>query len=110
MRADIFQYKKCVHLKLDKEVHSALRAKLFEHGVSMQDTFDEFARHLVEGKKSATIILESLIRKKLREEIDGKLRKKRNEKFGELDSEALYSLIEIDEKEIVDETNVEENK
>ncbi len=98
LRADVFQDRKCVHLKLSKEVHSALRARLFMHGVSMQDAFDEFARQLVEGKKSASVILESLIDKKLKEAVAGKFQDSRNKKFSELDAEALYSLIDPHEK------------
>lgn len=111
MRADIFQTKKCVHLKLDKEVHSALRAHLFKHGVSMQDVFDEFARQLVEGKKSASVVLESLISKKLKQVIEGKNRDKNNQKFSELDVESLYSLIDTQEKRTTtNEAEVEEDK
>ena len=111
MRADIFQRKKCVHLKLDKEVHSALRALLFKHGISMQDVFDEFARHLVEGKRSASVVLESSIHKKLKQTIEGKIRDKKNEKFGELDAEALYSLISTQEKRIeINEIDLEKSE
>ena len=70
----------------------------FMHGVSMQDVFDEFARQLVEGKKSASVILESLVDKKLKEAIAGKFQDNRNKKFSELDAEALYSLIDPHEK------------
>ncbi len=110
MRSDIFQEKKCVHLKLDKQVHASLRAKLFQHGVSMQDTFDEFARQLVEGGRSANVILDSLINKKLNEAINQKFHK-RDKKLGELDAEALYSLINSQEKRsCTDEADNEENK
>ena len=106
--ADIFQRRKCVHLKLSKEVHAALRACLFKHGISMQDVFDEFARQLVEGGRSANVVLESLVSRKLKEQISGKIRPRRNEKFGELDAEALYSLIDTQEKSTdTNETSLE---
>ena len=95
MRRDIFQSRKCVHVKLDKEVHAALRAKLFRHGISMQEVFDEFARLVAEGNTRASGIVDSLVARGLREAIDGHVskRKKHRESFGELDSESLYNLI-----------------
>jgi hypothetical protein len=99
MRHDIFQSRKCIHVKLTKEVHAALRARLFQHGISMQDVFDEFARQVAEGSPRAIAIVDGLVNRKLREVIDGKPKKRRIEGFGELDSEALYSLINRDEQD-----------
>jgi antitoxin component of RelBE/YafQ-DinJ toxin-antitoxin module len=95
MRADIFQDRKCVHVKLEKETHAAFRARLFRHGISMQEAFDEFAKQVAEGNRSANIIVESLINRKLKEAIEGRVTKtrKRKESLGELDSESIYNLI-----------------
>jgi len=98
VRHDLFQDRKCVHVKLEKETHAALRSELFQQGISMQEAFDEFALQLVEGGRSARAIVDTLVTRKLREAIDGRIskRKKRNQGFGELDSESLYSLINGD--------------
>lgn len=94
MRADIFQARKCVHVKLTKEVHAALRARLFQHNLSMQEAFDEFAKQVVEGTRSGNIMIEAIVNRKLKEAIEGKVSKSsKNEGFGELDSESLYHLI-----------------
>ena len=37
MRSDIFEERKSVHIKLDKDVHYAIREKLFRHNITMQD-------------------------------------------------------------------------
>lgn len=98
-RYDIFQDRKGVHIKMDKEVHAALRAELFKHAMSMQEIFDEFAKQLVLGNKSAKNILQSLAIRKLREAVNGKVsaRQKRKEEMGELDADMLYDLINEDE-------------
>lgn len=93
MRADIFQARKCVHVKLSKETHAALRARLFQHSISMQEVFDEFAKQVAEGTRSANYIVETIVKRKLREALEGRTNKKKYEGFGELDSESLYNLI-----------------
>ena len=93
MRSDIFQARKCVHIKLEKETHAAFRARLFQQNVSMQEAFDEFAKQVAEGTRSANFIIDSIVKRKLREAIEGRTPKKKYEGFGELDSESLYNLI-----------------
>jgi hypothetical protein len=95
MRADLFQDRKCVHIKLEKEVHAAFRARLFRHGISMQEAFDEFAKQVSEGMRSANAIVETIINRKIKEAIDGRVSKppRKRESFGELDSESIYNLI-----------------
>jgi hypothetical protein len=96
MRTDLLQDRKCVHVKLEKDVHAAFRARLFKHGISMQEVFDEFAKLVCSDDSKATKIVEALIMRKIREVIDGAPKKKRrNErKINELDHDALYDLIE----------------
>lgn len=95
MRSDLLQKKKCVHVKMNKETHSALRAKLFEHGLSMQEALDEFACLVAQGDGSATKIIEKLIARKLKDAMRTaeERRKMKDTSFGELDSETLYSMI-----------------
>ena len=66
MRSDILSDKKCVHVKLSKEIHFALRAKLFKHNISMQELFDEFARLVAEDTAKGQSIVESIVNKKLK--------------------------------------------
>ena len=93
MRADILHDRKSVHVKLEKNVHAALRAMLFNHNISMQEVFDEFAKLVVSGDHKATKIVEHLVMRKVREAIEGKP-KKRDRSISELDVDALYDLIE----------------
>jgi hypothetical protein len=92
MRSDLFQKRKCVHVKLEKEIHAALRAKLFQYNISMQEVFDEFAKQVAEGTRPANNIVETVTKRKLREALEGRPKKK-YDGFGELDSELLYNLI-----------------
>lgn len=102
MRTDILHDRKCVHVKLDKDVHAALRGKLFKHNLSMQEVFDEFAKLVASEDKSACRIVENLVMRKVREAIEGKPKKERTRSVNELDHDALYDLIE--ERSDSDET------
>lgn len=94
MRTDLLQDRKCVHVKLDKEVHASLRAKLFQHNLSMQELFDEFAKLVASDDHKAGVIVERLVMRKVKEAIDGKPKKQRDRSVNELDHDALYDLIE----------------
>lgn len=96
MRTDILFDKKSVHFKLDKEVHFALRGKLFKYNVSMQELFDEFARQVAADMPKARSILESIVNSKVKSVLSNpstKRRKKKKESFNEFDSETIYSMI-----------------
>lgn len=82
-----------MHVKLDKAVHAALRAKLFQHNLSMQEVFDEFAKLVAADDRAAERIVENLVMRKVREAIDGKP-KRRDRSVSELDHDTLYDLIE----------------
>lgn len=94
MRTDLLQDRKCIHVKLDKDVHASLRAKLFQHNLSMQELFNEFAKLVVSDDHKAGIIIERLVMRKVREAIDGKPKRSRDRSINELDHDALYDLIE----------------
>lgn len=93
MRTDLFQDRKCIHVKLDKGVHAALRTRLFQHNLSMQEVFDEFAKLIATDDPKAIKIVEQLIMRKIRAEIEGKP-KRHDRSVSELDHDALYDLIE----------------
>jgi hypothetical protein len=95
MRPDIFADKKCIHVKLSKEVHSALRAKLFKHSISMQDLFEECARLVATETVKGQNIVEAIVNRKIKETIEG-LKKKKDKSLGELDADTLYSMINGD--------------
>lgn len=65
-RQHVFTSRKDVHIKLDKNVHANLRAKLFSHGVTMQDAFEEFAYELVKEMPNAVHIIEKMIKRRTR--------------------------------------------
>jgi hypothetical protein len=92
MRADLFSDRKCVHIKLTKDVHFALRATLFKHNISMQELFEEFARLVASDTPKGKSIIESIVTRKIKESISG-IRVKRDRSMGELDSETLYNMI-----------------
>ena len=71
MRFDAFVDKKSVHFKIDKDVHLALRAKLFKYNLSMQEIFDEFANLVVTDTPKAHSIIESILNKRLKSILGG---------------------------------------
>ena len=110
MRGDILQERKCIHVKISKEVHAALRAKLFKHDLSMQEVFDEFARLLVDDNNSrATRIIQNLVDKKLARALAGLPKRIPRATFGEYDTEMLYSLINDEERTGEDDGNEEDD-
>jgi hypothetical protein len=95
MRFDTFVDKKSIHFKLDKDVHLALRAKLFKYNISMQELFDEFAILVVTDVPKARSIVESILNKKMKSVLSGekKRKKKKREVFNEVDTDTLYNMI-----------------
>jgi hypothetical protein len=99
---------KGVHVKLDKETHSNFKTRLIQHGVSMQEAFEEFARLVGTGSLSANRMLETLVRTRVKAELATvglkPMGRKRKPRFlGELDQDKLYDLInegEEDEAEV----------
>ena len=95
MRFDAFVDKKSIHFKLDKDVHLALRAKLFKYNISMQELFDEFAILVVTDVPKACSIVESILNKRMKSVLSGekKRKKKKREVFNKVDTDTLYNMI-----------------
>lgn len=93
MRTDAFFNKKSVHVKLTKEVHTLLREKLFRHGITMQDLFQEAAEMAVHEGVRSERLLEKIARKKLIASLE-KPTKSQIGTTSEIDSEIMYNLLE----------------
>lgn len=98
MRSDILLDKKCIHVKLDKDTHSALRAKLFKHNVTMQDLFEECARMVATETTRGQSIVDSIVTRKINEAISG-TKKKKEIIVSDMDADTLYSMINASKKE-----------
>jgi len=99
VRTDILHTHKCVHIKLLKDSHSALRALSFKYNVSMQEMFNEFALAIVREDKFAINLVEKIAMKKVNDTLQNKKTKVHKAKnISELDHEALYNLIENSNK------------
>lgn len=93
MRFDIFQDRKSVHIKLTKESHAALREKLFKHGLTMQDVFEELTTVILSDSSRADKIIQGIIKKKIRAQIEG-VKKSGRKTMDQFDADTLYNLIE----------------
>ena len=95
---------KGVHVKLDKETHTDFKVKLIQHGVTMQDAFEEFARQVAMGNLSANRLIERFIRERAKAELASvglKPMGRTKQRFlRELDQEKLYDLINEGEEEV----------
>lgn len=100
MRHDIFESRKCVHIKLPKEIHASLREKLFRHNITMQDLFQDYAESIADDNLRAEKTIQRLVSKKIKAIIEGDVKKRENKGLimGELDSNTLYNLLEEAEK------------
>jgi hypothetical protein len=99
LRHDVFFGRKSVHVKLGRDLHTSLREKLFRHGITMQDLFQEAAEMAVMDGVRSEKMLEKIAKKKLLVSLE-KLESGKNSRIGELDSETMYNLLEgIDDDE-----------
>lgn len=107
IRTDILHDRKCVHVKLKKEVYLRLREKLFAYQLSLQSVFDEFSSLIVDEEKRATKILEELALKKARAELEKPTRKfpGSKERIDELDHNTLYNMINSEDAKKRKRTN-----
>lgn len=93
LRQDLFQDKKGVHIKIEKEIHTSLRSLCLQRGTTMQDIFCEFANLLIHNDKRATGILDSFILRKLNQKKKPQQKRKKIQIFNDTDKESLYDLI-----------------
>lgn len=93
MKNDLFFGRKSVHVKITKEVHAALREKLFRYGITMQDLFQAAAENALLESPRSDKLLQRIAKKKVLAELSGTHRSYLKN-VGELDSEMLYSLME----------------
>lgn len=79
-----FQNRKSVHINLTRATHSEYRKVLFDHSLSMQETFELFARLTAEGDKRAVSIIQEAYENK---------RSKTIASFNEVEKRNLYDAI-----------------
>lgn len=91
MRSDIFFNKKSIHVKLSRETHTLLREKLFRHGITMQDLFQEAAEFAISDSVKSEKFLEKIAKKKL---INSLEKMDKNHKINNINSDILYNLLE----------------
>lgn len=101
---DLFRDKKCIHVKLNKETHLALKEIFFKKKISFQEAFEEFAQQVISETSSGRKIVESVLEKKKEALLSGRKRihVARQEKMSSLDVDTLY--------EVISNSIIEENK
>lgn len=92
---DIFQDRKCIHVKLKKETHAEFKVICFRKGMSMQEAFEEFATQAVANTSSGRKILNAIAKRKIDEQLNGtkKTYPRVPPRMNELDVETLYEVI-----------------
>lgn len=94
MSSDLFQPRKGIHVKIDTETHRALRSKLFLHGLTMQEFFEEFAKAFVAGDTRAVKVIDNMVLRRVQFHLtEGVKQPKRTQETSELDANTLYDLI-----------------
>lgn len=91
---------KGVHIALQASTHKSFKLRLVEHDISMQEAFEQFAKSIANGDQWAVRFLEKLNIMRVKNELASVgLSRKFNMRTrlthpSELDTEALYSLID----------------
>lgn len=65
LKQDLFENRKCIHIKLSKEVHTELRTLCIHKGITMQDVFEEYGNLLCAGDVKAMAIVDRMILRRL---------------------------------------------
>jgi hypothetical protein len=105
-----FQDKRSVHVKIENQDLHSLRTYLISKNLTMQDIFEEFAQLVVTKDRRALSILESLCRKKIENfmklDKEDKVERKDKKKYylSELETDALYNLINEDSNDESDDS------
>lgn len=101
MKSDILMNIKAVHVKLRKEQHTALRIRLMNEGLTMQDFFEEFVRTYLEERISVVNVVKAMQVRKAEERLEeakASTDQRRNRlpqpNTSELDIETLYGMLE----------------
>lgn len=79
--------KKTIHVSMSLSSHAGLRIACFNHGLSMQETLEEFARLVTIGRPDVIGVLESAATRKLNNQI---------QQIDEADSDAIYNILEME--------------
>jgi hypothetical protein len=92
--------RQCIHVRIMKETHSALRILLLQHKLSIQEVIDEMCRLLVSGDPFVENMLDNMVEAKRNREL---------RQLSDLDTEGLFRAIDAysplghDNKKIRDE-------
>ena len=89
------ELRKSVHINLTKETHSALRMRLFQLRLSMQEVLEECAIKIVEDNPDFVQLLQALQHRKKERKI---------QKLTQTDAESIFQAIE-EQNPLVDFSN-----
>jgi hypothetical protein len=79
--------KKTIHVNLTTASHAALKIACFNHAISMQEAIEEFAHLIAVGHPDTIAILESVNRKKLKDQI---------KQLDNFDEKTIYDILELE--------------
>jgi len=79
--------KKTLHVNLTTSSHAGLRIECFKHRISMQEAIEEFAHLISIGHTGMISLLESVQKKKIKNQI---------KKIESADADAIYNILEIE--------------
>lgn len=92
MRPDVFDSSKSVHIKLNKDLYVALKIEAFQRGLTLHEIFNELSQLIVDKNPQICKLLDVYAVQRIKDRLKGKTVEK--DVRSELDSDALYELIE----------------
>ena len=91
-----FLDKQSIHIKLPRDIHHALKIKLLQYEVTMQDFFEEAALGILKDDNETDKQLKAIKKIAIKKEIKRVAEKQtsKNNRESNIDAELLYNLLE----------------
>lgn len=102
--SSIFESRRCVHIKIPREVHATIKEKITSYNVTMQDLFQEYAIEIAENHEKIEKAMQKISNRKMLNSLISESKAMRGKRrtrslmLSDLDSNMLYSLLEETEK------------
>jgi len=99
MRSDLMHERKCLHVKIMKDAHIAVRQEAILRNISIQEIVNELAEAIARKEPFAIRLLDRIAADKLRRRIEAADRPHgvdvtKGKRLGDLDGDALYKIIQ----------------
>lgn len=98
MRSDLLDERKCLHVKIMKDAHTALRQEALARNISIQEIVNELAEAIARKEPYTIRLLDRIAAAKLQRRLEAAeaphgVDVRKNKRMGDLDADAMYQII-----------------